>query len=433
MKIIQFFENKIRNFSRQFVSDKIIVGLSGGADSVALLVSLRSVGCECVAAHCNFMLRGEESERDMNHAREIAYRTGAEFVSIRFDVPEYMSNHKCSLETACRELRYSWFQELCREMNAAWIAVGHHREDNVETFFLNLFRGTGIRGLKGMRPVNANIIRPLLSFTRDEIELYLKEKGVDFITDSSNNVADVARNRIRNTLMPVIRHDFPNADKSISTTISNLYATETFVKEMISRERDEWVNNGVIDISGIVKKRESASYIIFELLNELGFNSEQSRDIIRCVLSSATGKTFVNNTGEIYCLDRGKLVPMSQANNEYRIITEIISINDFTPGQNPFIEYFDLSILDGEPLKVRKWQLGDRMKTFGMKSGSRLISDIMRDAGYSLVDKDNTRLLVKGDDILWVIGLRRSNSYLVNRKSSEILRITAVSELPSSQ
>ncbi|MDE5839125.1 MAG: hypothetical protein K2H39_08720, partial [Paramuribaculum sp.] len=153
---------------------------------------------------------------------------------------------------------------------------------------------------------------------------------------------------------------------------------------------------------------------------------------LRCVQSGSTGKVFKNNLGELFCINHGLLIPMNQGGTDYDILTEVVSVNDFTPVQNSCVEYFDSSVLTGEPLAVRKWQIGDRMKPFGMAKGSRLVSDIMRDAGYSLVDKDNTRLLVKGSEIIWVIGLRRSNLYRVNHDSSEIVKVTAVSKLSGS-
>ncbi|MDE6048858.1 MAG: tRNA lysidine(34) synthetase TilS [Paramuribaculum sp.] len=427
---VKEFEHKIRTFTHRLSTGTIIVGLSGGADSVALLVSLSAVGYKCVAAHCNFMLRGTESERDMAHSEKIARSFGTDYVSIRFDVPEYMKSHKCSLETACRDLRYRWFEELRHTYDAQYIAVGHHREDNNETFFLNLLRGSGIRGLKGMRPINGNVIRPLLDFTREEIEHYLEDKGISYITDSSNLVADVARNKIRNHIMPEIRKYFPNSDNAIASTISNLYSTECFVNEMMHSEKQLWVMDEKINLSGIIQNRESADFIIFELLNEKGFNRYQCADIVRCVRSGSTGKIFTNIDGKAYCLDRGFFFPMNESDNDFSFIAEILNKTDFTPGKDKFIEFFDSSVLDGTPLTVRKWKIGDRMKPFGMKKGSRLISDIMKDAGYSLVDKDNTRLLVKGDEILWIIGLRRSAAYPVSEKSKQVVRISAVSKLP---
>lgn len=433
MKIIRDFELKVRQFTGTITSGKIIVGLSGGADSVALLASLVAAGEKCIAAHCNFALRGEESERDMRHAVETAKMLGVACMTIKFNVPEYMKLHKCSLETACRELRYEWFEKLRIENNARWIAVAHHRDDNNETLLLNLMRGTGICGLRGMLPVNGRIIRPFLAFTRQEIESYLSEKGIGFVTDSTNAVPDVSRNKIRNTIMPVLRKDFPNADKAIETTISNLYSTEIFINEMIESEKKLWIKGDIIDIQALVEARKSAVFILFELVRGFGFNYGQCEEMIGCVKSGASGKIFESRSGKLYCIDRGRLIPVKTDDSVCEIKTETVPVSEFKPGQNNFIEYFDSKILEGTPLTVRKWQVGDRMRPYGMKKGSRLISDIMRDARYSLVDKDNTWLLTKSDKILWIIGLRRSCLYPVASDAEKIVRISATLKLPGSE
>ncbi len=433
MKVIRDFERKVRQFTDTLPPGKIIVGLSGGADSVALLISLVSVGRKCIAAHCNFALRGEESDRDMRHAVETAKNLGVDCRTIRFNVPEYMKTHKCSLETACRELRYEWFEKLRVENDAEWIAVAHHRDDNNETFLLNLMRGTGISGLRGMLPVNGRIIRPFLRFTRKEIESYLEEKGISFVTDSSNAIPDVSRNKIRNTIMPVVRKDFPNADNAIETTISNLYSTDIFISEMLEKEKGFWMKNDCIDIHLLVESRKSAVFILFELIRALGFNFDQCEDMVRCVKSGASGKIFENREGQLYCIDRGKLIPVKTDDCACEIKIETVSASEFHPGQDKFVEYFDARIMDGTPLTVRKWQVGDRMRPYGMKKGSRLVSDIMRDARYSLVDKDNTWLLAKGDKILWVIGLRRSDLYAVAPDAEKVIRISATLKLSGSK
>lgn len=425
MKVIRDFERKVRQFTDAIPPGKIIVGVSGGADSVALLASLVAVGRNCIAAHCNFALRGEESDRDMRHAVETAKRLGADCRTITFNVPEYMTSHKCSLETACRELRYEWFEKLRIDNGAKWIAVAHHRDDNNETFLLNLMRGTGISGLRGMLQVNGRIIRPFLTFTRKEIERYLTEKRIGFVTDSSNAIPDVSRNKIRNTIMPVVRKDFPNADKAIETTISNLYSTEIFINEMMENEKKLWIKEDTIDVRALVEARKSAIFILFELIRDMGFNYEQCEDMIRCVKSGASGKVFENRDGKLYCIDRGRLIPVKANDCTCEINIETVSADEFKPGQDRFVEYFDTKILEGAPLSIRKWQVGDRMSPYGMKKGSRLISDIMRDARYSLIDKDNTWLLAKEDKILWVIGLRRSSLYPVAPETENIVRISA--------
>ncbi|MDE6491207.1 MAG: tRNA lysidine(34) synthetase TilS, partial [Muribaculaceae bacterium] len=204
----------------------VIVGLSGGADSVALLATLTALGYRCVAAHCNFGLRGEESIRDRDHSRAIADRLGCEWITTEFNTRAYMLQNGISLEMACRDLRYNWFAEQLNALGAQAIAVAHHRDDNIETLMLNLLRGSGIRGLRGMRPRNGDIIRPLLECTRSDITAYLERRAIPYITDSSNLENDVARNRLRNIVLPCIYREFPQAPDTISRTIAILAGTE---------------------------------------------------------------------------------------------------------------------------------------------------------------------------------------------------------------
>ncbi|MDE7443098.1 MAG: tRNA lysidine(34) synthetase TilS, partial [Muribaculaceae bacterium] len=186
------FEHKIKQLidSEGLLPDggKVIVGLSGGADSVALLSALRALNYRCVAAHCNFSLRGKEADRDQHHAQTIAMQLDAEWRTVKFDTKSYMQANGVSAEMACRELRYEWFNRLLEDAEAEAIAVAHHRDDNVETFLLNLLRGAGIHGLRGMKPRNGHVIRPMLNCTRAEVTNYLSTKGLTFVTDSTNLV-----------------------------------------------------------------------------------------------------------------------------------------------------------------------------------------------------------------------------------------------------
>lgn len=417
-------EYSVKSFLREIDGCKIIVGLSGGADSVGLLAVLMSCGAHCIAAHCNFGLRGKESDRDMNHAIAVADRLGVRYETVHFDVRAYMESHKCSLETACRELRYSWFENIRKAHSAHWIAVAHHRDDNNETLLLNLFRGTGVSGLRGMRPINGKIIRPLLKFTRKEIESYVAAKKLDFVTDSSNLVSDVSRNKIRNIIMPFIRESFPNADHTINLTADNLYSADSFISEMIDKEKALWTDdNGNINVIKMMQKRESAMFILYELLKPKGINAEQVREIAAASQAGVSGRRFCGKDGNCWLLNRGVLEPLDAADNyDTEIITEIVSISEFTPGKDPYIEFFDLSVLEGEPLCLRHWQQGDRIKPFGMK-GSRLVSDIMNDAKIGIAQKKRTWILAKGAEILWVEGLRRGSAYPVHPKSAEIVRV----------
>ena len=201
---------------------KVLLGLSGGADSVALFRVLLRLGVEVVPVHCNFHLRGAESDRDMAFCEKLCEQFGLPLDIIHFDVVEYERKHHVSTEVACRELRYAYFRDTMRRMDAERVAVAHHADDNIETMFLNLFRGSGIRGLRGMLPDAHGIIRPLLTTTRTEILEYLKVLGQDYVTDSTNLESDYRRNYIRNELLPSIETRFPGARKAMTLTIGNL-------------------------------------------------------------------------------------------------------------------------------------------------------------------------------------------------------------------
>ena len=421
---ISAFEDIVRDFASHCCGG-IIVGLSGGADSVALLAALASCGARCVAVHCNFALRGTESDRDMNHSINICRQLGVECKVVHFDVGTYMRKHKCSMETACRELRYDKFEEIRIATGCEWIAVAHHREDNGETLMLNLFRGTGISGLRGIRPVNGKIIRPLLGVSKNEILEYLAARRLTYITDSSNLQSDFARNKVRNLIMPVVRECFPKADASIATTITNLAQTDAFIAEMIQLEKERFVTaEGTVELEKLLKTRKNAEFILYELLKSEGFNATHVRDLVISCKSGSSGKEFISATGSHRVLDRGRLIPFATAGSQMDINIDVVNISEFHPGASPFTEYFGLDATEGEPLRIRSWQPGDRMRPFGMK-GTRLVSDILSDAKLSMIQKRNVRLLVKGDEILWLIGLRRSALYPVDKNATHIIKVTA--------
>ena len=217
----------------------VIVALSGGADSVALLAVLRQLGCDCRAAHCNFHLRGEESMRDMRHVQALCAELGVDLYIRDFDVPAQMKACGESVEMACRTLRYHWFDELLDRERASYIAVGHHREDRAETFMLNLMRGAGLEGLTSMRMVEGNVIRPLLDLSREEIEKYLAACGLGFVTDSTNAENEYRRNSLRNRVFPLLGEIFGSAAiDSVVKTPENLERSRSVYREAIKTKSE---------------------------------------------------------------------------------------------------------------------------------------------------------------------------------------------------
>ncbi|WP_300503416.1 tRNA lysidine(34) synthetase TilS [uncultured Duncaniella sp.] len=440
------FGKKVRDFieGNHLVgkTDRIVVGLSGGADSVALLRVLRELDYDCVAAHCNFHLRGEESMRDERFCRDLCAGLGIEFIMQDFDVAQSRELTGESVEMACRRLRYDWWDSLLRKGVGQVLAVGHHREDNVETFFLNLLRGSGLAGLKAMMPRNVNTIRPLLDCTKAEIIDYLDSQGVKFVTDSSNLSNDYKRNRLRNIVIPELEKVFPGVAETISASISHLRDNYALYTDYTDELRSKYMNaDGSIDLSRLVTTEKNSRMVLFELLSKVGMNMTQVDNILATINDNGacpvSGRTF-RTPAITYLLDRGKLIPMDDAGDDdfcekvnlfsAPFSARRLNLDEFEFMRkerrlNPHALYLDSRVLDGEPeFELRSWRKGDRLEPFGMK-GSKLVSDLLSDAKYSLQQKRSVRLLTHNGQVLWVINLRTSRNFAVDKTSREALEI----------
>lgn len=267
----------------------MIVALSGGADSVALLAVLSRLGYDCRAAHCNFHLRGEESVRDMRHASYVSEKLGVDIYIRDFDVPARMKETGESVEMACRSLRYAWFEELLDRDGAQATAVGHHREDRAETFMLNLLRGTGIAGLTSMRPRSGSVVRPLLDESRWAIEEYVSSLSLGYVDDSSNKSDAHRRNRLRNNILPLLDSQFPGAADAILRTMTNLEKMEAIYREAVDERLRLFVSDGSIDLVGL-SKQPYADTLLFEYLKGRNFNYTQVCNMLDS--ASSSGKCF---------------------------------------------------------------------------------------------------------------------------------------------
>lgn len=425
--------------SRCLVSDdsRVLVALSGGADSVALLDVLVALGYECVVAHCNFHLRGEESNRDCAHAVALAESMGVEIHVKDFDVPAYETQYGVSTEMACRELRYEWFEQLREDVGADVVAVAHHRDDNIETFFLNLLRGTGIAGLTGMAYRNGHIVRPMLDCTRVEIEQYLRDRHLDYVTDSTNLQNDFKRNRLRNVILPMIEEQFPGASDAIATTIANLQGNEDVYRSRISEIERRYKKENIVDVAQLVSAEVGAETLLFELLRPYGFNATHVHDIVASIGQS--GKRFYSGRW-VALLDRGRLIlsAESQENDSEECIVDLsgnikspidlaVSIiendGDLSLKADVNKVFFDAEILSCDAVfRLRHWQQGDRLAPFGMK-GTKKLSDIFSDAKLSLDDKSRVWLLTRNDEIVWVLGIRASRHFAVTETTKRVLQI----------
>lgn len=404
------------------LKDRLIVALSGGADSVALLRVLLSLGCDCVAAHCNFHLRGQESDRDEIFVRRLCAEVSVPLEVVHFQTSDYAVENGLSIEMAARELRYGWFEEIRKKYGASYVAVAHHKDDSVETFLLNLSRGTGINGLKGIMPKNGYIVRPLLEVGRDDILDYLHCLKQDYVTDSTNLENVYTRNKIRLDIIPLFRQINPSFCDSIMETASRLSDVAAIYKQsvMASMER-VMLSPYSVSIEKLMNE-VAPQAILFEWLSPLGFNSAQIKDIERS-LKSTSGKIFYSSDW-ILLRDRNCLLIKSKKVEDqvYILKTRIFSVDsDFKVPKRNDVAYLDADKLCGE-LKLRKWCSGDRFVPFGMK-GFKKVRDYLRDRKMSLFEKENIMVVTSGDEIVWLVNERTDNRFCVDSKTDKVLEI----------
>jgi len=421
----------------------VIVALSGGADSVALLDVLQKLGYECVAAHCNFQLRDEESERDEKFVRQLCEKKNVTLFVQRFETKQFASAKKISIEMAARELRYCWFEQLLVENNAQAIAVAHHRDDNIETLLLNIIRGTGLKGLCGIAERNGNIVRPLLNVNKTDIEKYIKVNDLNYVTDSTNFENIYKRNIIRNRIIPLLQTLNPSVQKTILAEIKifkGIYKTYENAIENIKNQIVRYENNTVkIQIDKLLEHTD-VSNILFEIIKDYGFNFSQTEKIVRA-LNSTSGKIFFSEKYKLI-KDRDfifiKEKELNEFNNKYLIdlyceeITNPIHLklkiyskeNDFIINKNKNLIQIDYNKITF-PLELRKWKKGDWFYPFGMKTSQKL-SDFFINNKINILEKNDIWLLTSGENIIWVVGLRADNRFRIDEKTKEILEITLI-------
>ena len=417
-RVIQYIE-KEHLFS---LNDKILVALSGGADSVALLCVLHTAGYPCEAAHCNFHLRGEESNRDELFVRQLCRKYGIHLHTIDFNTTQYATEKRISIEMAARELRYNWFEKIKKECKANVIAVAHHQDDSVETMLLNLIRGTGITGLLGIRPRNGAIVRPLLCINREEIIRYLQQIGQDFVTDSTNLEDEYTRNKIRLHLLPLMQEINPSVKNSLIETSNYLNDVATIYNKVIDETKKKIITPEGIRIDALLDA-PTPETLLFETLHPLGFNSAQINDIANS-LHGQPGKQFISKEWRVI-KDRNLLLlesirPEDGTTLPYQLIKEEREYSpDFQIPQDKKTACFDADKLT-EEIHCRKWRTGDTFIPFGMK-GRKKVSDYLTDRKFSISQKERQWVLCCGERIAWLIGERTDNRFRIDETTKRVI------------
>lgn len=446
-KILQQVAGFIARNQLLAADNKYIVALSGGADSVALLLIMKALGYDVEAAHCNFHLRGKESERDENFCVSLCESLGIILHRIHFDTLTYAQLHKVSIEMAARDLRYSYFEQLRRDINADAICVAHHKDDNVETILLNLVRGTGMNGLTGISPRNGFILRPLLCIGREDILEYLEAENQDYVTDSSNLVDDVQRNKIRLNVLPLLENVNPAVKDNILTMARWIAEASTIVEASLSEAKAKAVSSATpndsfcVDISK-VEEYPSAEYLLWNILRDYGFNSSQVA-LVAENLHATTGTSWLSSSHEL-TLDRGRLIltPLDKEDGRQMRIPEAgtyvytelckLKIEQKEINENYTISRSsDKVCLDAQkvkfPLMIRRVARGDRFVPFGMK-GSKLVSDFLTDQKVALPLKRRQLVVADaGGNILWVVGKRLDGRFAVSPCSKSVVEISLLS------
>ena len=418
VKKVKEFIEKEDLFSKQ---DKILVALSGGADSVALTHILITLGYHCEAAHCNFELRGEESDRDEDFVRNFCRSLNIKCHSIHFETRRYAAQQSISIEMAARELRYNWFSKICEESDCQVVAVAHHKDDSVETMLLNLIRGTGINGLLGIRPKNGNVVRPLLCASRQEVVEYLHRMNQTYVTDSTNLEDEYTRNKIRLNLLPLMEEINPSVKDGLVKTASYLNDISKVYQQAIKESIDRIFITPGKEISIEKLMNEPAPQaLLFEVLSPLGFNSTQVEEVYGS-LNGQPGKRFISSQWQVV-KDRDLLLieKVKTANDKPQIIfEEVLFTKEFVIPKDKNTACFDANKFKGV-ISIRKWEKGDYFIPFGMK-GKKLVSDFMTDSKFSLLKKEQQWVLSCNDQIAWLIGERTDNRFRIDDSTQKVI------------
>jgi len=423
-------------------ADKLLVAVSGGADSITLCHLLKEANYTFSVAHCNFSLRDEESDGDENFVKDYCKKNKIPFFNKAFNTLEYAQKKGISIQMAARELRYNWFNELIEKHNFDYLLTAHHANDNIETFFINLLRGSGINGLKAIVPKKDKIVRPLLFATRVEIESYIAKSKILFREDSSNKEEKYLRNQLRLQIIPAFKKLNPSFEKTISNEIEILQETNLILQKEVEKQRKKLLIKESatfkIDIKKL-KKVTASKLILFELISEFNFNSSQVNDVYEA-LQGQPGKVFTSTTHTLI-KDRdflfvkkrdGKSIEEFLIKETDSEITNPIKLTiSFIDGNIDTISKKDFSankaFIDADklnfPLLVNHWQIGDKFKPLGM-IGFKKVSDFFTSEKATHFDKQTQYIIRCQADIVWLVGKRTDDRFKVTKSTKKICLLT---------
>ncbi|PCJ24908.1 MAG: tRNA lysidine(34) synthetase TilS [Flavobacteriales bacterium] len=430
-KFISYYQNN-NLFTK---TDKILLAVSGGKDSMLLLNLFDQQNLSFGVAHCNFQLRGDDANKDEQFVRQFCANNNITFYTTAFNTQEYATEKGVSIQMAARDLRYNWFERIRQENNYKYIAIAHHKNDVAETMLINLTKGTGLAGLHGIRKKNGNVIRPILCFNSVEIENYVKENNISYREDLSNLDVKYIRNTIRHNIIPELEKINPALIETLNNTANQFLNDEKIISDKIAKEKKQlFIGDGntlKIEIEALKKLEPLTSYLYY-FIRDYGFNSSDVADIIEN-LEGQSGKTFNSNTHQIV-KDREFLILKEIAENVFESI-KIKFIEDL-PFSYKLIDVTDgfeietssqYAYLDADkiqfPMILREWINGDVFQPLGMK-GNKKVSDFLIDNKISLINKKRIKVLESGSQILWLVGLRIDDKLKITPSTKKVLLLS---------
>lgn len=431
------FKNHISNTFPALKGKRILIACSGGLDSVVLSRLFKELNYDISLAHCNFSLRGKESDEDENFVILLADKLSIPIFNKKFNTKAYKIKHKLSIQVAARQLRYQWFAEVCAEHSFDYLATAHHLDDDLETFLINLSRGTGLKGLIGIPLINDKIIRPFLNFPRADILQYAKENNCPWREDSSNQTSDYLRNKLRIEVIPRLKevdhnllNGFHQTQKYLNDSMALVNDYMTLIKNLVVSETDDGFEIDVLKLQDL----PNTNALLYELLAPFGFTAW---DDLSDLLTAQSGKQIFSESHRI--LKNRKNLLLVENNFVHNKATYTIKESDTgidTPinlkiervdkilGYTPSIVYLDVQKLSF-PLQLRKWREGDSFYPFGMK-GKKKLSKFFKDEKLSLIAKEKTWVLSSGNQIVWIVGMRSDHRFKVENQTKKILKITVL-------
>jgi tRNA(Ile)-lysidine synthase len=448
MELLKNFNEFINQQNLFSQKDKLLLAVSGGVDSVVLCELCHQAGFNFALAHCNFQLRGDDSDRDEKFVNELAIKYNTPFYSTSFDAKKEAQQRKLSIQETARELRYKWFEETRTAKGYNYILTAHHADDNIETVLMNFFRGTGIRGIGGIEPKQNHIIRPLLFARRIELEEFLEENELEFVSDFTNLREDYTRNYFRIKVIPFLEKIYPEVNENILDNIGRFREVELLYKQAIEQHKKKLLEpeGNEIHIPALkLKKSEPVHTIIYEIIKDYGFASRQVKEVID-LLDSESGKYICSSTHRIIKNRKWIIIAPLQADQADHILIEegeknvqcsmfnvqfsIIPILNSKPGRKEFLEQNSnlTALLDAAeisyPLMLRKWKQGDYFYPLGMKKKKKL-SRFFIDQKLSKTEKEKTWVIEMDRKIIWVVGHRIDDRFKVTDKTKTVLQITS--------